>query len=688
MEMLRFFPCRAVAVVPLRQRVTYNAVAEVSDNDMAVIPRSVLDFIFGSPQARSESNRVTENRIDMIDSIRARLARLRAKKLRTGQASPFLKLPTELRLEIYRLCFATDIISSVSQPRTKGCFDLLLINWQIHHEVRDAMRRDAVFTINLAIEFFRFPGRSLKYYMDTATFPNNMLSCSSRVLENFTKFYIHIETPLLWCFPEIRHWEHTLCCLLAPEWNRVMYQSKAFHVSIDIGSWGVIDVETRYILKAVRRSKSTNQNKLVMNRGIAYCDKVVLTEIEKVLLKRKGLVRESMDSIEKDALARYGLVYELAQRALEIPGATARIENRKNGRFFEIKEMRVLDLIFHHLIATFFMLRSFLPLTNSHIRNIHIGFRKMANIADSYSDPIRIAVIGGTGLQSLAGFTPVASLNVETPWGTPSSPISVLHHSSSSTGKPIPVAFISRHGLYHEKAPHEVPSRANIAALRSLGVRTIIAFSAVGSLQEAIKPRDFVIPDQIIDRTKGIRPFTFFEGGMVGHVGFADPFDNGVGEIVKKCGHSLAGEGVVLHDKGTIVCMEGPQFSTRAESNLYRQWGGSVINMSALPEAKLAREAEIAYQMICMSTDYDCWHSSGDDVTVEMVMGNMKANAENARRFVGAVLDELSKEEHADLVSAKHLENSMKFAGGMTAAQGRTAEAKEKLGWLFPGYFN
>jgi len=302
-------------------------------------------------------------------------------------------------------------------------------------------------------------------------------------------------------------------------------------------------------------------------------------------------------------------------------------------------------------------------------------------------DPIRIAVIGGTGLQSLADFTHVATLKPSTPWGTPSSPISVLHHPSPSTGKPIPIAFLSRHGLHHELAPHEVPSRANIAALRSLGVRTIIAFSAVGSLQETIKPRDFVVPDQIIDRTKGIRPFTFFEGGMVGHVGFADPFEPALAKIVQQCGHSLAGEGVVLHDKGTVVCMEGPLFSTRAESNLYRQWGGSVINMSALPEAKLAKEAEMGYQMICMSTDYDCWHESGD-VTVEMVMGNMKANAENARRFVGAVLDELSKEKHGDLVLAKHLEGSMKFAGGITAAAGRGEEAKGKLGWLFPGYFD
>lgn len=311
-----------------------------------------------------------------------------------------------------------------------------------------------------------------------------------------------------------------------------------------------------------------------------------------------------------------------------------------------------------------------------------------SNVADHYDSPVTIAVIGGTGLQSLAGFTPVASLTPTTPWGAPSSPISILHHPSPSTGTPIPIAFISRHGLHHELAPHEVPARANIAALRKLGVRTIIAFSAVGSLQEEIKPRDFVVPDQIIDRSKGIRPFTFFEGGMVGHVGFADPFDVKVAEIVRRCGHSLEGQGVKLHDKGTIICMEGPQFSTRAESKLYRSWGGSVINMSALPEAKLAREAEMAYQMICMSTDYDCWHEAGGDVTVEMVMGNMKANADNARRFVGAVLDELSKEEHTDLVLAKHWEGQTKFAGSITAAAGRGEEARKKLTWLFPGYYD
>jgi 5'-methylthioadenosine phosphorylase len=292
---------------------------------------------------------------------------------------------------------------------------------------------------------------------------------------------------------------------------------------------------------------------------------------------------------------------------------------------------------------------------------------------------VHIAVIGGTGLQKLDGYTPVASLTIDTPWGKPSSPITILKHNDTA------VAFLSRHGLYHERAPHEVNNRANIAALRHIGVRCIIAFSAVGSLQEEIKPRDFVVPDQVIDRTKGVRPFTFFEGGVVGHVGFADPFDEQIAKIVRRCGHALAGDGVTMHDKGTIICMEGPQFSTRAESHMYRSWGGSVINMSALPEAKLAREAELAYQMICMATDYDCWHDS-DDVDVSMVMGHMKANAENAKHLVGAVLDELCKIDNSDIVRAKHYEgHSQMGVQFMTKPEGRGEEAVKKIDWLFPG---
>ena len=164
-------------------------------------------------------------------------------------------------------------------------------------------------------------------------------------------------------------------------------------------------------------------------------------------------------------------------------------------------------------------------------------------------EEVHLAIIGGTGLSTLDGFKPVATINPETPWGFPSSPITILMHNT------VPVAFLSRHGLHHHLAPHEVNSRANIAALRHIGVRCVVAFSAVGSLQEEIKPMDFVVPDQVIDRTKGIRPFTFFDGGLVGHVGFGDPFDNGLAKVVMQCADSMKGDGVKLHEKGLVVCM-------------------------------------------------------------------------------------------------------------------------------------
>ncbi|RKU48679.1 S-methyl-5-thioadenosine phosphorylase, variant 2 [Coniochaeta pulveracea] len=306
----------------------------------------------------------------------------------------------------------------------------------------------------------------------------------------------------------------------------------------------------------------------------------------------------------------------------------------------------------------------------------------MGSVPETFDRPVHIAVIGGTGLTQMPGFEHIGTVNPVTPWGQPSSPIQILSHNNT------PVAFLARHGTYHQHAPHEIPVRANIAALRSLGVRSIIAFSAVGSLQEEIRPMDFVVPDQVIDRTKGVRPFTFFEGGIVGHVGFADPFDAGLAEVVKKCAHAMEGEGVRMHDKGTIICMEGPQFSTRAESHMYRSWGGSVINMSALPEAKLAREAEMAYQMICMATDYDCWHES-EDVDVAMVFKYMAANGANAKRLVGAVLDVLTKQENSDMVLAKQWEGQtvagLKF---MTKPEGRNPEAVKRVEYLFPGCFD
>ena len=220
-------------------------------------------------------------------------------------------------------------------------------------------------------------------------------------------------------------------------------------------------------------------------------------------------------------------------------------------------------------------------------------------------------------------------------------------------------------------------------------MRCIIAFSAAGSLLEEVKPRDFVVPDQIIDRTTArAREGTFFGDGVVCHVPFADPYDAHVRNIILKVSAEpgvLEGQDAIVHSTGTVICIEGPTFSTRAESKMYRAWGGTVINMSSVPEAKLAMEAEIAYANILMSTDYDCWHDSGD-VSVEMVMGNMRANAGNARRLVARVLDELCKEEHRDVVNAKHLEGGRKF-GVSTKVEGRVGKGKERLEWLFPGYF-
>lgn len=315
-------------------------------------------------------------------------------------------------------------------------------------------------------------------------------------------------------------------------------------------------------------------------------------------------------------------------------------------------------------------------------------------LTTTLKDPVRVAIIGGTGLSNLPNLTPAAVLSVPTPWGMPSSPLTILHHRSEASSKPTPVAFLARHGPAHALAPHEINSRANMAALRRIGVRCIVAFSAVGSLREEVRPRDFVLPDQVIDRTKGIRPFTFFEGGVVAHVGFADPFDDElrgvVAQVAATHGVGVGADGTTpakMHEAGTLVCMEGPAFSTRAESNLYRAWGGSVINMSALPEAKLAREAELGYAMICMATDYDCWHTAGGDVSVEMVMGHMHANAENARRLVARVLDELSRPERGALVNGEKWVGSATAGAGMTKEEGRPAETMRKLAWLFPGSF-
>jgi 5'-methylthioadenosine phosphorylase len=240
-------------------------------------------------------------------------------------------------------------------------------------------------------------------------------------------------------------------------------------------------------------------------------------------------------------------------------------------------------------------------------------------------DKARIGIIGGSGLYAMEGVTDVKPLRPDTPFGAPSDEITL------ATLGGVRVAFLPRHGRGHRLLPTEVPSRANIAALKQLGVEKILAFSAVGSLHEPYAPRDFVVPDQLVDRTRH-RPDTFFGEGIVGHVAFAHPFADKLGDVIFR--HLQELKSVKSHHGGTVVCMEGPLFSTKAESELYRKWGCHLINMSALPESKLAREAGIEYALVCMVTDYDCWHADHAVVDIQMVIANLNANAANARELI------------------------------------------------------
>jgi len=329
--------------------------------------------------------------------------------------------------------------------------------------------------------------------------------------------------------------------------------------------------------------------------------------------------------------------------------------------------------------------------------SVHREEINLSQLPHEFNEPVQFAIIGGTGLYDLPNLKPVARLTVSTPWGYPSSPITI-----SVTEGGFPVAFLARHGQKHDLLPTDVPSRANMAALKKIGVKAIVAFSAVGSLQPEIKPRDFVIPTQVIDRTKGIRPSTFFEKGFVAHAMFGEPFDLKLNKLIADSFETNGfldqhdGKDIpTFHSKAktnkgedlTLICMEGPQFSTRAESKLYRSWGGSVINMSCLPEAKLAREAEIAYQMICMSTDYDSWNENEEPVTVETVVGNLKANSANACKMATKLVDVIAKElTEGSLGLGDDLQGSMKYAVS-TSPQGVKKEVLEKMHFLFPGYW-
>ncbi len=240
---------------------------------------------------------------------------------------------------------------------------------------------------------------------------------------------------------------------------------------------------------------------------------------------------------------------------------------------------------------------------------------------------LKIGIIGGSGLYQMSALTNVREVSVDTPFGKPSDNLIVGDLASS------PVAFLARHGRNHHLTPSEVPYRANIYAMKQIGVEYLISASAVGSLQAAVKPLDLVLPDQFIDRTKS-RASTFFGEGIVGHIAFGDPICHQLAGVLADAIASLALPDLTLHKSGTYVCMEGPAFSTKAESNMYRMLGGTVIGMTNLPEAKLAREAEIAYATLALATDYDCWHPDHDSVTVEMIIANLHKNAENAQRVI------------------------------------------------------
>ncbi len=240
----------------------------------------------------------------------------------------------------------------------------------------------------------------------------------------------------------------------------------------------------------------------------------------------------------------------------------------------------------------------------------------------------RLGVIGGSGLYAMEGLANVEEVMPQTPFGAPSDAI-----VTGMLGEQ-PVAFLPRHGRGHRFSPTEVPSRANIYALKALGVEWIISVSAVGSLREDYAPLDLVVPDQIFDRTRS-RANSFFEDGVVAHVSFADPFCPHLSEQLWTAMGALGD--VHAHRGGVYVCMEGPQFSTKAESNTYRKLGFDLIGMTALPEAKLAREAEICYATIACVTDYDVWHESAESVTVEMVVANLTRNVENAKRIIRAL---------------------------------------------------
>ncbi len=277
-----------------------------------------------------------------------------------------------------------------------------------------------------------------------------------------------------------------------------------------------------------------------------------------------------------------------------------------------------------------------------------------------------LAVIGGSGIYDLPGLQDVQTHEINTPYGTPSAPVV----TGSLNGQRL--AFLARHGVGHVLAPHEINSRANICALKKLGATSVVSLSAVGSMREDIAPGHVVIVDQYIDLTKHRRS-TFFDDGIAAHVSFAEPVCPALADALGSAAEAAGAPKV--HHGGTYVCMEGPQFSTRAESLLYRSWSVSVIGMTAMPEAKLAREAELPYATLAMATDYDCWHESEESVTVEAVLGVLRANAELAKRCVAEIATRLP--DPAKSIAAGALRHAV-----ITQPQSIAPSVRSRLDWL------
>ncbi len=282
-----------------------------------------------------------------------------------------------------------------------------------------------------------------------------------------------------------------------------------------------------------------------------------------------------------------------------------------------------------------------------------------------------IGVIGGSGLYDLEGMTDVHYIEVDTPFGKPSDAIVV----GSLVG--IRVAFLPRHGRGHRLNPTSIPARANIYALKTLGVQRLISVSAVGSLREEFPPLDLVIPDQLIDRTRQ-RANTFFDEGIVAHIGFAEPFCPEAGAVIAAAAQEIE---VAAHSGGTMVVMEGPAFSTKAESFMYRSWGAHIIGMTALPEAKLAREAEMCYATMAWITDYDCWREAAEPVTVAMVVQNLLKNVAASKEMLRRVIPRLGAPTNCSCSAA--LKDAI-----ITHAQGISEETKRKLAPIVGRYMS